>query len=107
MPIKFLVLDGISSIRYLELVMPDIDPSSLIPINKEPPKAFAKPQIHFRWSSCQVDLYSIFWDSVIGKVRGSGPVKYGQGGGFALFHRAGFKVRGLRFKVFRFAFFVD
>lgn len=60
------ILLGISSISLLELSSPTTCPLSSTPIRILPPCALAKPQTHFRYSSLQDSLYSIFWFSFTG-----------------------------------------
>ena len=62
-PIAITTLLGMSSISRLALAMPTISRLSFTPMQSRPPYAFANPQIHFKYSSCQDSLYSTLCDS--------------------------------------------
>ena len=52
-----------SSISFFDFSTPQTLLSSSIPIQIVPPFALANPHTHFRYSSCQLRLYSTFCDS--------------------------------------------
>ena len=64
MPIVVTILLGMSSISLSTLSSPTTSWSSFTPKYMTAPCAFAKPQIHSRYLSCQLLLYSTFWLSL-------------------------------------------
>src|SRR3972149_1420137 len=63
-PSLFLTLFGRSSNNFFASFIPTGLPLSSMPIINFPPSALAKAQITLRYSSLQLDLYSVFWLSI-------------------------------------------
>ena len=64
MPIVVTILLGMSSINLSTCSRPTTSWSSSTPKYITAPCAFANPQIHSKYLSCQLLLYSTFWHSL-------------------------------------------